>query len=198
MTKKMTAYSLDDFFSIDTEWHESYLALRKIFNQFDLSEELKWGKPCYSSGDENIALIHGFKNYCAILFINGAVMNDPKNLLIQQTANVQAGRQMRFESKKQIDDMERDIKDYIAEAVLAQKEGRKPEFKSTEEYIVPEELRDAFLEDSAFRDAFYALTPGRQRGYLYYFSSAKKSDTRKARIEKYRDKIFDGIGFNDR
>ncbi len=198
MTKKMTAKSLDEFFADSTKWQEAYLKLREIFKQFDLTEELKWGKPCYTLSGENVALIHGFKDYCAILFINGAVMRDPKGLLIQQTKNVQAGRQMRFTSAKQITAMESGIIEYITDAIAAQKEGRKTEFKKTDEYEIPNELTEAFATDPAFRDAFYSLTPGRQRGYLYHFSSAKQSTTRAARIEKYRDKIFDGIGFNDR
>ncbi len=198
MTKIITTIDVEDFFSEETKWKSAFAKLREIFQGYELAEDFKWGKPCYTLDGENIALIHGFKDYCAILFINGAVMADPENVLIQQTENVQAGRQMRFDSAEQIDAMTSVIKTYIAEAITAQKEGRKPELKKTEKYAIPEELQSAFDFDPAFQQAFYALTPGRQRGYILHFTGAKQSATRTARIEKYRDKIFDGLGFNDR
>jgi uncharacterized protein YdeI (YjbR/CyaY-like superfamily) len=172
--------------------------LREIVLACDLTEELKWGVPCYTFDDKNIVLIHGFKEYCALLFMKGVLLKDPKGILITQTENVQSGRQIRFTSLKEITKLAPTLKAYIKEAIEVEKAGLKIEMKKTEEFPVPEEFRRVLDDDPAYRDAFQALTPGRQRGYLLYFAGAKQSSTRESRIEKCRDKIFDGIGWNDK
>jgi uncharacterized protein YdeI (YjbR/CyaY-like superfamily) len=162
-----------------------------------LTEELKWGCPCYTFHKNNIVLIHVFKEYCALLFFKGALLSDTNGLLIQQTENVQAGRQMRFTSLQEIIGLEATIKAYIYEAIEVEKAGLKVEFKKTREYNVPEEFQKKLDEIPALKTAFYALTPGRQRGYLLHFSAAKQSKTREARVEKYMQQILDGKGLDD-
>jgi uncharacterized protein YdeI (YjbR/CyaY-like superfamily) len=180
------------------QWREECEKLREIVLACDLTEELKWGVPCYTFDDKNIVLIHGFKEYCALLFMKGVLLKDPKGILITQTENVQSGRQIRFTSLKEITKLAPTLKAYIKEAIEVEKAGLKIEMKKTEEFPVPEEFRRVLDDDPAYRDAFQALTPGRQRGYLLYFAGAKQSSTRESRIEKCRDKIFDGIGWNDK
>lgn len=187
----------DFYFAKGKNWQESLEHLRDIILECGLTEELKWGVPCYTLDKTNIVLIHKFKEYCAILFFKGALLKDPKGILIQQTENVQAARQIRFTNVKEIIKMKSTIKAYIKEAIQVEKSGLKVEFKKTKEYSVPEELKDKFEESPAFKKAFYALTPGRQRGYLLYFSSAKQAKTREARIEKYRKPIMNGKGLED-
>jgi uncharacterized protein YdeI (YjbR/CyaY-like superfamily) len=189
---------VDAYMSRAKQWREESEKLREIVLACGLTEELKWGVPCYTSDDKNIVLIHGFKEYCALLFMKGALLKDPKGILITQTENVQSGRQIRFTSLKEIAKLAPTLKAYIKEAIEVEKAGLKVEMKKTEEFPVPEEFRRVLDDDPAYRDAFEALTPGRQRGYLLYFAGAKQSATRLSRIEKCRDKIFDGIGWNDK
>lgn len=188
---------VDFFFEKPSQWQEEYKLLRSLALDCDLTEELKWGKPCYTLNSSNIVLIHGFKEYCALLFHKGALLNDEQNLLIQQTENVQAARQLRFTSYDQIHDMQDDIKAYIKDAIRVEQAGLKVEMKKTAEYEMPEELQEKLNADSELEEAFYSLTPGRQRGYLLYFSQAKQAKTRVARIEKYIPHILAGKGFND-
>lgn len=188
---------VDFFFEKPSQWQEEYNLLRSLALDCDLTEELKWGKPCYTLNNSNVVLIHGFKEYCALLFHKGALLNDEQNLLIQQTENVQAARQLRFTHYDQIHDMQDDIKAYIKDAIRVEKAGLKVEMKKTAEYEMPEELQEKLNADSELEKAFYNLTPGRQRGYLLYFSQAKQAKTRVARIEKYTPHILAGKGFND-
>ena len=188
---------VDWFFNKDTKWKDSYNALRAILLDCDLQEELKWGCPCYTYQDGNVVLIHGFKNYCALLFHKGVLLKDKHNLLIQQTKNVQSARQIRFNNLDQIIEQEKVLKAYIKEAIEVEKAGKKVKLKKTKDYPVPEEFKQCLQEDPELKAAFYALTPGRQRGYLLHFSSAKKTETRLARIEKNKKKIMNGKGLDD-
>ena len=188
---------VDWFFDKSTKWQEAYQELREIALSFDLTEELKWGCPCYTIGKSNIFLIHGFKDYCAILFMQGALLKDTKNMLIQQTENVQSARQIRFTNVEEILKSKSTVMAYIKEAIELDKAGLKVELKKTTEFIMPDEFQSALNEMSDLKIAFEKLTPGRQRGYLLHFSSAKQSKTRKERIEKYIPKILDGKGLDD-
>ncbi|MGV7207726.1 YdeI/OmpD-associated family protein [Oxalobacteraceae bacterium A2-2] len=179
------------------KWQDEYTRLRAIALSSGLTEDFKWGNPCYTLDGQNVVLIHGFKEYCAFLFFKGALMQDPKGILIQQTANVQSARQVRFTSAQQIDGLKKTLKAYIKDAIQVEQSGAKVEFKKTTEFTVPEEFQSRLDEDLALRDAFQALTPGRQRAYLLHFSSAKQSSTRVARIEKSIPMIFAGKGLND-
>jgi uncharacterized protein YdeI (YjbR/CyaY-like superfamily) len=185
------------FFDKSTKWQEAYQELREIALSFDLTEELKWGCPCYTIGKNNIFLIHGFKDYCALLFMQGALLKDTKNILIQQTENVQSARQIRFGNVEEILKNKPTIKSYIKEAIALDKAGLKVELKKTTEFKMPEEFQSALIEMPELKTAFEALTPGRQRSYLLYFSSGKQSKTRNERVEKYIPKILDGKGLDD-
>jgi uncharacterized protein YdeI (YjbR/CyaY-like superfamily) len=185
------------FFDKNTPWQEAYGLLREMVLGCGLTEELKWGCPCYTLEGRNILLIHGFKDYCALLFMKGVLLKDAENILVQQTENVQATRQIRFTSVQQIKEMRLVVAAYIQEAVEVEKAGLKVEMKSTEAFPMPDEFR-AVLEDMPeLKTAFEKLTPGRQRGYLLYFSAPKQSKTREARIDKYVPAILDGKGLND-
>jgi len=188
---------VDWFFTKDTKWQEAYEALRMLVLDCGLTEELKWGCPCYTYQNSNVVLIHGFKDYCALLFMKGALLKDPKQLLIQQTQNVQAARQIRFTSVAQIMKMRAILKAYIKEAIAIEKAGLTVELKSTKEYSIPEEFQLVLDDMPELKTAFEHLTPGRQRGYLLYFSAPKQSKTREARVEKYMDKILAGKGLDD-
>ncbi len=185
------------FFDKSTKWQEAYQELRDIVLSCDLTEELKWGCPCYTYNKKNIVLIHGFKDYCALLFMKGAIMKDPKQLLVQQTENVQSARQIRFTNLNEIVKRMAVIKSYIKNAVEVEKSGVKIEMKKTTEYKIPDEFQIALNEMNDLKIAFNKLTSGRQRGYLLYFSSAKQSTTRNERIEKYIPRILDGKGLDD-
>lgn len=187
----------DWFFNKQTKWKEAYSVLRMFVLDCGLTEELKWGCPCYTVGKSNIVLIHGFKDYCALLFMQGALLKDTKNILVQQTENVQAARQIRFKSVEEILKSKSTIKSYIKEAIALEKAGLKVELKKTSEYKIPKEFQAVLDEISELKKAFKALTPGRQRGYLLYFSAPKQAKTREARIEKYFQKILDGKGLDD-
>ncbi len=185
------------FFDKSTKWQDAYQELRELVLSFDLVEELKWGCPCYTLNKNNVVLIHGFKDYCALLFMKGAMMNDPKNILVQQTENVQSARQLRFTNLNEIIKQKAVIKSYIKNATEVERSGAKIEMKKTSEYKIPDEFLTALNEISELKSAFDKLTAGRQNGYLLYFSSAKQSKTRNERIEKYIPKILDGKGLND-
>ena len=194
------------FFNKATKWQEAYDRLRMIVLDCGLTEELKWGCPCYtcptgSSGrafeNSNVVLIHGFKEYCALLFMKGALLKDAKGILIQQTENVQAARQIRFTNVEEITSMEPILKAYIKEAIKVEKAGVKVPLKKTSEFKMPEEFQNVLDVTPALKKAFYALTPGRQRGYLLYFSSPKQSKTRESRIEKSMQQILKGKGLDD-
>lgn len=188
---------VDDFLDREERWQEEFRKLRQIILDCGLTEELKWGQPCYSLDGKNVVLMHGFKEYCAVLFIKGALLKDAKGLLIQQTENVQAGRQIRFTNIQEILKLEKALKAYIQEAIKVEKAGLKVELKKTADYAVPEEFQNRLDEHPALKSAFEALTPGRQRAYIHYFSQPKQSTTRESRVEKYIPKILDGLGFDD-
>lgn len=188
---------VDWFFDKDTKWQQEYAALRAIVLDCGLTEELKWGQPCYTLKTKNIVLIHGFKDYCALLFFKGALLKDPHGILIQQTENVQATRQIRFTDVREIADVERIVKTYVYEAIEVEKAGLKVSMKKTSDFTVPEEFQAKLDGNPALKKAFEALTPGRQRAYLFYFSQAKQSKTRVARVEKHIPKILDGKGLED-
>ncbi len=179
------------------KWREEMKKLRRIALDCGLTEELKWGWPCYTFERSNIVLIHGFKEYCAYLFFKGVLLKDPKGILIQQTENVQAARQIRFTNVREIVKMEPILKACIKEAVEVEKAGLKVNYKKTSEFKAPEEFQNKLDEIPALKTAFDALTPGRQRAYLFYFSRPKQSKTREARIEKCLQQIRSGKGLND-
>ena len=197
MAKDRLNPKVDFYFIKAKKWQEELEKLRTIALDCDLSEELKWGVPCYTFQKSNIVLIHAIKDYCAFLFFKGALLKDPKKVMIQQTEHVQAARQTRFSSVKDIVKLEPTLKAYIYEAVEVEKAGLKEKKKKTTEFSVPEEFQTRLKKLPALKTAFYALTPGRQRGYLLYFSSAKQSKTREARIEKYIPQILIGKGLDD-
>lgn len=179
------------------KWREEFQALREIILECPLSEEVKWGWPCYAHEGANVVLIHAFKDYCALLFMKGALMKDPEGILVQQTENVQSARQIRFTSVPEIERLAGALKGYVLDAIELTKAGAKVEKKTTADFPIPDELRDRMDSDPDLRAAFEALTPGRQRGYLVHFNSAKQAKTREARIEKCLPKILAGKGFLD-
>lgn len=188
---------VDFYFSKSEKWQKEIKKLRTIVLDCQLNEELKWGVPCYTFQKSNIVLIHEFKEYCALLFFKGALLNDANGILIQQTENVQSARQIRFTHIQEIIDLEPVLKTYIYEAIEVEKAGLKVELKKTKEFNVPEEFETKLNTDSDLKTAFYALTPGRQRGYLLHFSAAKQSKTRESRIEKSIPQILNGKGLDD-
>ena len=185
------------YFTKAGQWQKEFEKLRKIVLGCDLTEELKWGHPCYSFGKSNIVLMHGFKEYCALLFFKGALLKDDKGILVQQTENVQAARQIRFINVREIAKMEKTLKAYIYEAIEVEEAGLKVHFKKATEFKVAEEFQNKLDKNKALKTAFYALTPGRQRGYLLHFSTAKQSKTRESRVEKYVPQILKGKGLED-
>jgi uncharacterized protein YdeI (YjbR/CyaY-like superfamily) len=189
--------TVDFYFNKAENWQKEIEKLRTIVLDCHLSEELKWGCPCYTFEKSNIVLIHVFKEYCAFLFFKGALLKDPKGILVQQTENVQAARQVRFTSIQEIVKLEATLKAYIYEAVELEESGVKVDFKKTKEFTIPEEFQKKLDESHDLKTAFYALTPGRQRGYILHFSAAKQSKTREARVEKYIPQILDGRGLDD-
>ena len=188
---------VDWFFDKASKWKKEYRTLRTIVLDCGLVEELKWGVPCYTFQDNNVVLIHGFKEYCALLFHKGVLLGDPKKLLIQQTEHVQAARQLRFTSFQEITKLQASIQAYIFEAIEVEKAGLKVKLKKTTEYEMPEEFQVALSNNRQLKKAFEALTPGRQRGYLLFFSKAKQSKTRETRIVKHTPNILEGRGLND-
>ncbi len=188
---------VDAFINRETKWQDEFIKLREIILDCDLTEELKWGKPCYTDNGKNIVIIQGFKEYCAILFPKGVLLPDPDQILIIQTEHVQAARQLRFTNLHQVEQIESDIKNFIKHEIDIERSGVKIELKKTSDFEMPEEFRFYLEEMPDLKTAFEALTPGRQRGYLFYFSQAKQSKTRTARVEKCIQNIFDGKGLND-
>lgn len=178
-------------------WKAEFERLRELALDCPLTEEFKWGHPCYALNGQNIFLIHGFKDYCALLFMKGALMKDPAGILVQQTDNVQSARQIRFTSAEQIAGMENVLKAYMHDAIEVEKSGVRVDFKKAEDFEVPEEFTAKLAEMPELKTAFEALTPGRQKGYLLHFAGAKQAKTREARIEKYVPKILEGKGLDD-
>ncbi len=188
---------VDEYLRKTKKWQEEFEKLRMISLDCGLTEELKWGCPCYTFQKSNIVLIHGFKEYCALLFFKGALLKDAKGILIQQTENVQAGRQIRFTNVREIVKIKTVLKAYIHEAIEVEKAGLKVKYKKTSEFKIPEEFQNKLDETPALKKAFDALTPGRQRGYIFYFSQPKQSTTRVSRVEKCMQQILKGKGLND-
>ncbi|MFJ2043142.1 YdeI family protein [Paenibacillus taichungensis] len=197
MTTNKTNPKVDEYLNKAKKWKEESEKLREIVLSCGLTEDYKWMHPCYTLENKNIVIIHGFKEYCALLFHKGALLKDKQGILIQQTENVQAARQIRFSNLQQIVDMETILKEYILEAIEVEKAGLKVELKKNTEYDVPEEFQTKLDENPALKTAFEALTPGRQRAYLFYFSQPKQSKTRVSRVEKSTQQILDGKGLND-
>jgi len=188
---------VDAYVNEATTWQEELKKLRTIVLGCKLEEELKWGVPCYTLNDANIVLLHTFKEYCAILFFKGALLKDEEGILIQQTKNVQAGRQIRFTSAGQVDELKAVIKAYVQEAIAVEKAGLTIEFKDTADFDMPEEFQARLDDSPQLQEAFEALTPGRQRAYLLHFAEAKQSKTRAARVEKCVPHILAGKGLKD-
>lgn len=188
---------VDFYFDKATTWQKEIVLLRKFILDCGLEEELKWGCPCYTYQGNNVSLIHTFKEYCAVLFFKGSLLNDPEGLLIRQTKNVQAARQMRFTNAKEVAKQQRALKAYIYEAIEVEKAGLKVKLKKTTEFEMPEEFKAALDKKAALKKAFEALTPGRQRAYLLFFGSTKQAKTREDRIKKYTPEIMKGKGLND-
>jgi uncharacterized protein YdeI (YjbR/CyaY-like superfamily) len=188
---------VDFYFNKAKKWQEEFEKLRIIILDCGLTEELKWGVPCYTFEKRNIVLMHGFKEYCALLFFKGALLKDAKGILIQQTKNVQSARQIRFTNVREIVKMKPILKAYIHEAIEVEKAGLKVKFKKTSEFKIPEEFQNKLDETPGLKTAFYALTPGRQRAYIFYFSQPKQSRTRESRVEKCTQQILKGKGLND-
>jgi len=178
-------------------WSAEFAALRQLCVASGLNEELKWGHACYDLDGRNVVLIHGFKEYCALLFMKGALLKDPKGILIQQTKNVQAARQIRFSSVAEVTKQKAAIAAYIKQAIAVEKSGAKVKLKTPAQFDIPEEFQRRLDDDSRLAEAFRALTPGRQRGYILYFSGAKRSETRAARVEKHAPRILKGLGLLD-
>ena len=181
----------------ERRWNAEYAALRQLCLASGLKEELKWGQACYDLNGRNVVLIHGFKNYCALLFMKGALLQDSKGILVQQTQNVQAARQLRFASLAEINRHKAAVKAYIREATAVEKSGAKVQMKRVAQFDVPEEFRKRLDDDPKLAKAFHALTPGRQKGYLLHFAGAKQSATRSARVEKHAPRILQGLGLDD-
>ncbi len=192
-----TNSKVDEYLNNTKQWREEYKELRTIVLDSELTEDFKWGVPCYTIKGKNVVLIHGFKEYCALLFFKGALLHDTHNILIQQTKNVQAARQIRFTNIKEITNMKFIIKSYLNEAIEIEKVGLEVTFKKDDEYIIPEEFQQKLDNNDKLKTAFEALTPGRQRAYLFYFSAPKQLKTKEERIEKYTPQILDGKGLND-
>ena len=181
----------------EKRWSAEYAELRQLCLASGLNEQLKWGQACYDLDGSNVVLIHGFKDYCALLFMKGALLKDPEGILIQQTKNVQAARQLRFASLADINKHKAVVKAYIREAIAVEKSGAKVKMKSSAQFDVPEEFLKRLDDDPELAEAFRALTPGRQKGYLLHFAGAKQSATRAARVEKHAPRILQGLGLDD-
>ena len=188
---------VDVFLSKAKKWQEEFEKLRMIILDCQLTEELKWGVPCYTFQKRNIVLIHGFKEYCALLFFKGALLKDTYGILIKQTENVQASHQIRFTNIGEIIELEPVLKGYIYEAIEIEKAGLEVNFKKNTEFKIPEEFQTKFNKIPTLKTAFEALTPGRQRAYILYFSAPKQSKTRESRVEKWTEQILNGKGLND-
>lgn len=197
MTRSRMNLKVDGYLKEAEKWRAEMGKLREIILESGLTEELKWGKPCYTFRDSNVVLIIGFKEYFALLFTKGALLKDPKGILTQQTENVQAARIVRFTHLREIEERKTILKAYLKEAVEVEKAGLKVTYKTVSEFKVPEEFQNKLDKNPTLRKAFTALTPGRQKGYLLYFSAAKQAKTRESRIEKYAPQILKGKGLDD-
>ncbi|HEV7923799.1 MAG TPA: YdeI family protein [Verrucomicrobiae bacterium] len=197
MTKSGMNPKVDTFLINAKKWRQEFEKLRKVILDCQLTEEFKWCNPCYTLDGSNIVLIHGFKEYCALLFFKGALLKDAKHILIQQTENVQAARQIRFTDVREIVELESVLKAYIRDAIEVEKAGLKVNHKKTSEFTIPEEFQKKLDAIPALKTAFNALTPGRQRGYIFHFSKPKQSKTRESRVEKCMKQILKGQGLND-
>lgn len=198
MSKSHPNPKVDAFLGKEKKWQDEMVTLREILLGTELTEELKWGKPCYTFQGSNVVIVHGFKEYCALLFCKGALLKDPKGILVQQTENVQAARQIRFTNLAEILKMKATLKTYIREAIEVEKAGLEVTYKKTSEFAVPEEFQKKLNEVSKLKQAFTSLTPGRQRGYLLHFAGAKQAKTREARIAKWMPHILQGKGLDDK
>jgi uncharacterized protein YdeI (YjbR/CyaY-like superfamily) len=188
---------VDALLKREDKWRVEFEKLREILLGSGLTEDLKWGQPCYALDGKNVALIHGFKEYCAILFHKGALLKDPKGVLIQQTKNVQAARQIRFTSVQEVTKLEKTVKAYLRQAIDIERAGLKVQFKKTADLRLPEEFESKLATNAKLKAAFAALTPGRQRAYIFHFSQPKQSKTRDARVEKHIPRILEGLGLDD-
>lgn len=197
MTNEKENIKVNAFIDRLKQWQEEFKILREIINETELTEDYKWMHPCYTLDDKNVVIIQDFKHYCALLFEKGAIMEDPYQSLIQQTKNVQAARQLRFESLDEVNQRRDEIKWYVEEAIRIEKSGKKVPMKKTEDYDMPEELQAKLDAMPELKEAFNNLTPGRQRQYMYHIGQAKREATRENRVEKYIDYILDGKGMND-
>ncbi|MDW3799314.1 YdeI/OmpD-associated family protein [Staphylococcus saprophyticus] len=197
MTNEKENIKVNAFIDRLKQWQEEFKILREIINETELTEDYKWMHPCYTLDDKNVVIIQDFKHYCALLFEKGAIMEDPYQSLIQQTKNVQAARQLRFESLDEVNQRRDEIKWYVEEAIRIEKSGKKVPMKKTEDYDMPEELQAKSDAMPELKEAFNNLTPGRQRQYMYHIGQAKRAATRENRVEKYIDYILDGKGMND-
>lgn len=197
MTNEKENIKVNAFIDRLKQWQEEFKILREIINETELTEDYKWMHPCYTLDDKNVVIIQDFKHYCALLFEKGAIMEDPYQSLIQQTKNVQAARQLRFESLDELNQRRDEIKWYVEEAIRIEKSGKKVPMKKTEDYDMPEELQAKLDAMPELKEAFNNLTPGRQRQYMYHIGQAKRAATRENRVEKYIDYILDGKGMND-
>ncbi|MDW3860848.1 YdeI/OmpD-associated family protein [Staphylococcus saprophyticus] len=197
MTNEKENIKVNAFIDRLKQWQEEFKILREIINETELTEDYKWMHPCYTLDDKNVVIIQDFKHYCALLFEKGAIMEDPYQSLIQQTKNVQAARQLRFESLDEVNQRRDEIKWYVEEAIRIEKLGKKVPMKKTEDYDMPEELQAKLDAMPELKEAFNNLTPGRQRQYMYHIGQAKRAATRENRVEKYIDYILDGKGMND-
>lgn len=197
MTNEKENIKVNAFIDRLKQWQEEFKILREIINETELTEDYKWMHPCYTLDDKNVVIIQDFKHYCALLFEKGAIMEDPYQSLIQQTKNVKAARQLRFESLDEVNQRRDEIKWYVEEAIRIEKSGEKVPMKKTEDYDMPEELQAKLDAMPELKEAFSNLTPGRQRQYMYHIGQAKRAATRENRVEKYIDYILDGKGMND-
>jgi len=188
---------VDWFFAKDTKWQKEYEKLRTIILDCGLIEELKWGCPCYTFQNTNVVLIHGFKEYCALLFFKGALLNDPDGILVRQTKNVQSARQIRFTNVKEIVKMEKILTAYVYQAIEVERAGLKVKLKKTSDFSIPDEFKKQLDKRASLKKAFNKLTPGRQRAYIFYFSQPRLSKTRETRVEKYMKQILNGKGLDD-
>lgn len=198
MTQHPSNPKVDAFMERSEQWKAEFVKLRSLALASGAVEDLKWGQPCYTIEGSNVFLIHGFKEYCAILFMKGALMQDDEGLLIQQTQKVQAARQLRFTSVDEIEAKSEQIASYLSDAIEVEKAGLKIEMKPVEQYAAPQELEERFESDPILKEAFEALTPGRQRAYLMHFTEPKQSKTREARIDKHAPRILEGKGLTDK
>lgn len=195
--KKSKPKSADSFFKGTKTWKKEFEILRSLTSELKLEEVIKWGQPCYTYNGQNVFLIHGFKEYCAVLFFKGALLKDPKKILIQQTQNVQSARQIRFQGTSEIIKLKSTLKAYIKEAIKLELSGAKVEKKPTAAFEVPDEFKKRLVTNPKLKTAFESLTPGRQRAYLLYFASAKRTQTREERIDKHQSRILNGKGLDD-